>query len=334
MTRERAKVLYDRILKVLAARGIAVDARATPADIAAEAARLGESRVRTFVDGVYYPLVYGSGATTLADGDAEDLVHALEAPVVVDRRAASDAAGADAGACAVPSTAAPVASAAISGSAPDAATQAAAARPTSAPIVRNWVTFVFAGGFGLALTGLAVGMLVTGESKLQAGGVGLLALGALMMAASARIGHCPRCGDRVEIAVGAGSDGVAPCYRCDDYVCVVEDRLSPVPPGFVAVLHPFEVRWEKAPPVAEWVWPWADRCAVCAAPTESTAGQIWNPNDRFGLPGGTRIAIPGCADHALGVRVMYPLLHFRSYDHWRAFRAANGLERARSEPDS
>ena len=329
MTRDRAKVLYDRIVRVLAARGLAIDARTTPADLARRAAAMGEPRVSAFIDGCYYPLIYGDGNTALADGDAEDLVRAIEGPAVADRRvAASDE---------VPGGARPAAAPhAASGTAPPTAPSSAGVQPGSppapsggaaagAPLERDWASTIGFAVMGLALTALAIALVATQENGWPALLPGFLALGAYFGASGSRRGRCPRCSTLVSLASEGGSQWISPCYNCDDYLRVQDDRLVPVSAGHVADTEAFRIRWDKAPPPAEWTWPWRDRCWVCGAASTGTVGQLWNPNDKYGLPGGTRIAIPGCEKHQLGTRVSYPFLMFRSYDHWRAFRAANNI---------
>ena len=304
MTRDRAKLLHDRIVQALASRGIAVDARATPADLARQAAAAGELRVGAFIDGCYYPVIYGDGNATLADGDAEDLVRAIEGSAVAGT--ASQAAAAARPAAPVPApTAAP--------------------SPAGAPLERDWTSTLGFLVMALLLTCLSIALVVTGESKVGAVVAGLLALTAFMAARSSRRGHCPTCRSRVDVSVDGDGRGIAPCHTCADYLRVENARLVPVPAGFVADTESFQVRWEKAPPVAEWIWPWRDRCGVCGAPATTTVGMVWNPNDKYALPGGTRVAIPGCDKHQVSVRVMYPFVSFRSYDHWRAFRTANGI---------
>jgi hypothetical protein len=85
MTIERADALWNRVLAVLHERGIIGEDETalTPAEVAAAAARLGDTRVQAFVTDFYYPLRYGhlSGGLSLdaAESLVDDIAGASEA---------------------------------------------------------------------------------------------------------------------------------------------------------------------------------------------------------------------------------------------------------------
>lgn len=318
MTRDEVKALYERVVRVLARRGIEVDKRATPADLARAAADKGETRVRTFIEGCYYPLIYGDGQTTLGDGDAEDLVREIEGPVVVDRRSVrvDTNEGAD-------TSPAPSPEPTPSTLAPSPAQSSEGVRGSS--LQRNVGATVGYSILAAGLVAVTVAMASSGETLWQPALAAFFALGAVLLAATAFRGVCPRCAVALDVSVGMGNEGITLCFQCDDYFRVEAGQLVPIVPGFIAREPEFEIRWDKAPPPSEWTWPWPDRCVVCGGPPHASALAVWNPGEKYGLPGGTRLSIPTCEEHVRGMMVLYPFLKFRSYDHWLAFRAANGI---------
>ncbi len=78
-----ADALWARALRAVRARGFLPAARSlTPAELAVEAARRGESRLLRLI-GWYYAASYGRVGGTLSDDEAARIVAALEADVGV-----------------------------------------------------------------------------------------------------------------------------------------------------------------------------------------------------------------------------------------------------------
>lgn len=291
MTPSEARQVYAQLTETLGRRGIAVTERTTPADLARAACAAGFPAVQQLVEDWYYPLVYGDGATRISDQDALELVSKLELPAQA--------------------------------AAPE-ATPPPPLRRT--PITRDWGRTVGMLAAAAVCVAVLVGLVQDRAPWWQPGLALIFTLGAVAAAYASQRSVCPVCDEPLAVELGAGAEGIACCHRCRDYARADAAHLVPVEPGFVARDTAFEVRWDEAPSPEKWVWPWRGRCCVCGAAAVRESSANWNTQEGL-LPGGTRLTVEHCAEHAGGMFILFPFLKFRSYDHWRAFRDANIRER-------
>ena len=78
-----AESLWLRAIRAADARGLLPEDKSplTPGELAAEAARQGEDRLVTLVDGWYYPTSYGRVHGRLSDEEAGRIVATLESEI-------------------------------------------------------------------------------------------------------------------------------------------------------------------------------------------------------------------------------------------------------------
>lgn len=203
-------------------------------------------------------------------------------------------------------------------------------RPEPTPLVRD----VGGSAFGLLLSSAfgaaAIAALVWGHW------IGFLVVGGFatflgVSALKARKGKCPSCG----AVIPSVSGKFERCPSCDAWSVAGEGTLSPMAPDFRSTSPSIQVPLSHLGDPPGWKWPWAGRCAVCGgSATRSLDLAVKKLTAVIGpMAQQTRwtFAVPHCSQHENGIgfndSAADAMLGFQSYEHYRAFLAANRLRR-------
>ena len=157
----------------------------------------------------------------------------------------------------------------------------------------------------------------------------LMAIGLGFAATLVRTADCPSCGQ----PFGWILEPVAACDKCERYAAQKDGRLVMVEAGFIAPQAVFATRTEALFKARfdpkNWRFPVSGCCVCGKPPTKTEKVQARFEVDRF-LNMATintyTFEVPHCAEHEQGVVFDFDKFKFRSYDLWRAFEQANGVD--------